>query len=413
MKNIYCQYCWPTKRRFHLLQHLEFYMDMFCSFLLYPLKIFLQTCDLSVLGGTFDGLPFYVLNALGIVEFVDNPDETQIYNRSLIFFKEAKRRKIPIRAIRTLGTHIKDFQVIINNKEYYYEGIPLTINYHPQIDIDDKNNIKKLLQKNHLPVASGKCFLLTSHAVSFANSIGYPVVVKPNTGSLSCHTTCNIGNERDLRRAIAVAQKFRPDFMVEEFIEGNLYRATCIGKKHVFVCRKDRANVIGDGVSTILGLIQKKNSGSLRGRLDQKNTTLHQITINETLKTKLKKDGLFLGCIPKKNKKIHLQDIYTLASGCDITDCTEVTNVDNKKLFLDVARLLDIDMVGIDFICPDIGISYKKQKTAILETNSLPYIDMHQYPSRGKAHNVASLAWDVVLAKIGNKTEYSRSSENA
>lgn len=401
MQNIYCQYCWPTKRRFHFLQHVEFYMDIVSSFLFYPFKIFSRIFDrLFSPHKLFDNLPFDLLYTLGVIEFIDNPDETQLYNRSLVFFKEAKRRKIPIRAIRTLGAYIKDFQVIINNKKYYYEGIPLTINYHPKIDIDNKHAVKKLLKKNHFPVASGKCFLLTNHAVAFAKSIGYPVVVKPNTGSLSYHTTCNISNERDLRRAIAVAQKFRPDFIVEKFVEGHLYRATCIGRKHVLVCRKDRANVIGDGISTILELIQKKNNNSLRGRLDQKNTTLHQITIDEALKKKLKKDGLFLKCIPRKNEKIYLQDKYILSSGCDIIDCTEIANIDNKKLFLTISQLLDTDIVGIDFICPDIGISYKKQKTAILETNSLPYIDMHQYPSRGKSYNVASLAWDVVLAKL-------------
>ena len=65
-----------------------------------------------------------------------------------------------------------------------------------------------------------------------------------------------------------------------------------------------------------------------------------------------------------------------------------------------VAKTLQADLIGIDFICPDITKSYKKQKTAIIEANSLPYIDMHQNPSNGKPSPVAKIVWDIVLDKL-------------
>lgn len=400
MKNPYCRYCWPTKRRFHVMQHVEFFVEIIISLLCRPLKIISRLFgDLFFEDAFFDNIGFDLLHALGIIEFVQNPDEKQLHNRSLIFFKEAKKRRIPIRAIKIFGRYTKDFQVIINNKKYYYEGIPLTMRRCPRIDVDNKNDVKKLLQENNIPVAPGRCFVLTGSAIKFAKSIGYPVVVKPNTGSLSYHTTCNIADMRSLRKAIGVAKRFRPDFIVERFIEGELYRATVIGKKHVFVCQKERANIVGDGVSTVLRLIKEKNKNALRGDLHQKNTTLHKIPVDDTLKKRLKTEFLRLDSIPSKNRKVYLQDKYILSYGCDIINCTELVHPHNKALFLAIARLLDIDVVGIDFICPDIRKSHEKQTTAVLETNSLPYIDMHQYPSSGKPDDVARIGWNFVLGK--------------
>ena len=54
-----------------------------------------------------------------------------------------------------------------------------------------------------------------AEALNYASRLGYPVVVKPATGSLGYHSTYFIKSEDKLTKAIAIAQIFRPDFLVE------------------------------------------------------------------------------------------------------------------------------------------------------------------------------------------------------
>jgi len=91
---------------------------------------------------------------------------------------------------------------------------------------------------------------------------------------------------------------------------------------------------------------------------------------------------------------------YVPDRGNDIINCTAITHPDNRELFLRVAKILDTELVGMDFICQDISRPYTDQQTAILETNSLPFIDMHEFPSHGEGDPVSKVVWDITLAKL-------------
>ena len=166
---------------------------------------------------------------------------------------------------------------------------------------------------------------------------------------------------------------------------------------------KDKANIVGNGYLTIGELINTKNTHINRGDTDKMNSTLHKIPINSSLIVNLENQGLNLKTILPKNKKIYLQNKYVLSHGCDIINCNGAVHIKNRDLFLRVADVLQADLVGIDFICPDISKPYDEQEAAILEVNSLPYIDMHQYPSHGDPEPVAEIVWDITINKLANR----------
>ena len=225
-------------------------------------------------------------------------------------------------------------------------------------------------------------------------------MVKPSKGSLSHHVTCPINSEVELQGAIIIAQKYRPAFIIEKFITGNLFRATVVGRKLAFVCQKEKANIVGDGHLTIEELIKLKNSYADRGDTHQMNTTLHKISMDDELIKNLAEQKLNLTSILAINKKIYLYNKFTLSYGCDIIGCGEKVHADNNALFIKIANVLETDLVGIDFICADISKPYQEQETAVLECNSLPYIDMHQHPSHGRSEPVAEMVWDIVLDRL-------------
>ncbi len=224
------------------------------------------------------------------------------------------------------------------------------------------------------------------------------MVVKPNAGSLSKHVTCNIQNEVGLREAVRIARIVSREFVVEEFIEGDVYRITVVNGAVVAACLREAPNVIGDGVSTVQRLIDIKNRDPRRGMIHQKNFTLHLIVVTARTHELLSTQGEGLESVPLKGKKVYLHDKVVLACGADIHDVTDMLHPDNKALFENAAKLCRASLVGIDFIAKDISKSFCEQKCAIIEANSLPYIDMHHYPVTGKERNVAGEILDLYLA---------------
>lgn len=392
-----CLYCGLSQRH-HFFSHLDYYAGK----ILWNHCIAIGSFVLLKINQAESGIMqafFRPLAHVGIVQFVDNPDETKFCNRSFIFFREAKKRGLQIKAIKIFWKYTLSFELTYNGKKYFYVGTPLNIKSTSHL-VDDKIALKKIFAVNNIPFACGQIFVSLKKAVAYSKKISYPLVVKPNNSSLSRHVTCNIKTEDELIKAIKIAKMLKPDFIVEEFVQGNLYRATVVGQKKVFVCQKELANVIGDGKSSVKELLEKKNAHALRGREEDTHYTLHKIPADQVLGRRLSESGLGLGSILPIGKKIILQDKYILSRGCDIIGCTGKVHADNIALFIEIARILKTDIIGIDFICPNIAATHKSQVTAVLETNSLPYIDMHQHPSHGNAEPVASIVWDMVLEKL-------------
>ena len=239
--------------------------------------------------------------------------------------------------------------------------------------------------------------------MEYSRIIGFPIVIKPNNGSLSQHVTCNIKSEEELVSAINISKKFSPFFVLEKYMSGDLFRVSVIGKRHVYVAKKEMANVTGDGTSTIAELINYKNNDSRKKSIYDTNSTLRQIEYDTETDTALNKQNITTKTIVPKNKIVYLKYKKTLSHGCDVTSQTSELDKTNKELFLFIAKNLDTNLVGIDCIAKNLSSSYKNQSFSILEFNSFPYVDMHQNPSYGIPDLVASETWDFVISEIKNK----------
>lgn len=402
MTKKYCSHCLPTKRKSHFPFHLEYYLEKAKS--PFDRLKWGASQDISKLGRNITtnslwGIFLEFLSLFKIVRFTSTPDESKLHNLALIFFNEAKKRDIDIKVVKLFGRHLNEFKFRYKRKRYYYESIPLSMQ-KPSFDVDNKYKVKTLLHEHNVPVPEGKIFISTAKATKFVESIGYPVVVKPVEGSLSWHVICPVKTDDELQRALKIVKKFRPDFIVEKYAEGELHRAAVVGQKHLFISKKEKANVVGDGASTIRVLIEEKNKDERRGHHSKKNTTLYEINVDEDLKQGLSSKGLSLVSVLSNNEKVYLHNKVTLSCGCDIINLSAEAHIKNKQLFLKVSKLLGTNLVGLDIICSDITKPYTEQNFVIIEANSLPHIDMHQNPSHGQESPVAEKIWDVMLEII-------------
>ncbi len=341
----------------------------------------------------------------------DDFTSSDIQLRSTCFIKEAKKRGIKFKAFRGPFGYTNYFRAEINGKIFRFESLPIAnfANKYESQFIDDKEWTKRHLRKGNFPIADGKAFWFwqKKQAIEFGVSeISFPLVVKPRSGSVSRHVTTDIQDVQQLKNAINKAIIYSPAFIVERFIPNtSVYRATVIDFNFIACVKQVPANVVGNGLLTVRGLINKKNNNSCRGEPYQKEYTLYKIVENETTKNLLTEQGYSFFSIPPKNEIVWLQRDSFLKLGGDLVEMTSQVHLDNLQLFRDVVKFFDIRVVGIDFLCKDISVSWKDQQCAILELNSMPCIELHHFPSEGESQNVAKALVDLFFKYYNDLAE--------
>jgi len=385
----FCQECGKSN-----LYHINTWIDELTEHIFPPLKLPLK------IETVFDVLFEKILTATKIAKFRTDFTNSDIQLRSSCFIEEMRKRGAVIYALQSIFGFTNHFKMEADGKTFRFETLPIAdfANKYSTKIIDDKELTKRHCKKGAFPVVDGQSFWFWQKrkAIRFGRQIGFPLVIKPRAGSVSRHVTLNIKNETELKKAIRHAVIYSPAFIVEKFITNAfVYRATVIDFDFVVCVSQAPANVLGDGILTIRGLIDKKNNDPRRGEPNQKQFTLYKIVENETTKTLLQEKGYDHKTILKKGEIVYLQKDPFLKLGGDLSEITPNVHQDNLKLFSDLARFFDIRITGIDFLARDIAVSWKNQPCAILELNSAPCIELHHFPSSGIPTNPAKALADM------------------
>jgi cyanophycin synthetase len=331
---------------------------------------------------------------LGIGKFLVNyEDDTD--SRARCLWEEAEKRGITMRKFYFWGRKGG------GDGPYLAEvkGTTLKFNILPRLTesgaidwMDDKAMMRKKFQSVGIPLARGGVVFTQKQALRLFYKIGGRVIVKPRTGSRSRHTTISISNEKELLRAFQSAKELSPWVIIEEELRGFVFRVTLIDGKVGAIIRREPPHVIGDGIKTIAELIKEENQypGRQEGHFCP-------IEITEETVIELAKQHIPLESIPAQGQFVALGQKVGRSSGGSNTDVTDQVHPENTLLFEKIARFLNDPLVGVDFMVEDISRPWYEQKpSGVIECNSLPFIDLHHYPLRGKVQNVAGKVWDYV-----------------
>ncbi|MBI2448280.1 hypothetical protein HYV44_01830 [Candidatus Microgenomates bacterium] len=342
---------------------------------------------------------------LGLTRLSDNLENEQISLRSRVFFREALKKNIKIWAIKSSYGPINQFLMEVGGKKHTFEGLPRADFLHQKISfrVDDKAVVKKILEQNGIPSAFGRSFGFwqARKALEWADSQKiYPCVVKPRFGSMSQHVSLNIKNKESLKSAIKKALQYSPFFILEKFITNAFtYRATIVDQKFVACVKRLPAHIVGDGEKSIKELVEEKNQDPLRGNAGDKHCATFKIVIDETSHKLFKEKKYTLKTIPASGERVFLQEKVILDIGADLEETTKTVHPDNYELFCRVAKIFGVYLVGVDFLGEDIKKSWREQNGAVLELNSLPYIDMHHYPTKGEPANIGEALATMVESR--------------
>ncbi|MFL5756137.1 MAG: cyanophycin synthetase [Chloroflexota bacterium] len=266
------------------------------------------------------------------------------------------------------------------------------------VDIaSDKKLTNRLLDSAGLPVPRSEVVETEDQAVAAARKLGYPCVLKPLDGNHGRGVALDLRDETAVREAFpeALRQSRSRDVVVETYVTGNDYRCLVIGGKLAAVAERVPAGVVGDGTHSVRALVDIANSDPRRGIGHEK--VLTRIRIDEAAKDLVRAQGYELDDVPPAGARVKLALTGNMSTGGTSIDRTMEAHPDNVEIAETAARIVGLDIAGIDFICPDITTPVRETGGAIVEVNAAPGFRMHTHPTEGEPQYVARPVVDLLF----------------
>lgn len=247
----------------------------------------------------------------------------------------------------------------------------------------DKDLTKQLLAAAGVPVPEGRTVESAEAAWDAAEDIGLPVVVKPSDGNHARGVSLNLKTREEVMQAFVAAEAEGSEVIVESFIPGQEHRLLVVGGKVAAATRGEIIRVGGDGKSTIAQLIETQvNTDPRRG--EEETLPLETLRVDDpVLLLLLQRQSLTPQSVLPRGQSAVVQRTGNMA-----IDVTGQVHPDIAEQMALAARVVGLDIAGIDLVVEDIAKPLAPQGGAIVEVNAGPGLLMHLKPAVGRAQPV-------------------------
>ena len=290
----------------------------------------------------------------------------------------AMKHDIPVRRIWA-GTHI--FGTGSHARRLSSTMTPYTT-AQGVVYAKNKRSTADLLKKSGLPGAEHVTVKTWEDTLAAAHELGYPVVVKPYDRDNGQGVYAGITNDQDLKAAYTEVTEIVSEFLVERHFDGVGHRFTIHNNQVITITQKHPATVVGDGINTVKYLIENHQNEARRIKRPNNNEPFvviginHvQMTIDDEVEGMLAQQNVTVDSVLKTGESIQLRRRNNASAG-GLTRAIDQATVhpDNKALCLRAARILDLDIAGVDLITPDVTRSWLEVGALICEVNAIPQI---------------------------------------
>jgi len=292
---------------------------------------------------------------------------------SIINFNSDNMQKLYIK--QNIEIDKKNKYIIKKNKKIYY---PNHFNTHESISLaDDKEKTKKIINSNNIPTP--KSYLWgdlwfknyrnnEKNNMKNVKKLKLPLVIKPVDGTYGRNVHMNVNTYDDAKIIIQKLLKDDISVLIEEQVNGDVFRVLVFNDKIISAYKKDPPYVVGTGTIPLRDLIKIKNieKKSLNGKFVQ-NIDLEYIkTQNFNLKSIIPLDI-----------KVIVSPVANVNNGADIT-LVDIENIHPKniEMFKKINKICDLNYNGIDFISHGLDIPHTEHGYFI-ENNARAGIEGH------------------------------------
>lgn len=273
----------------------------------------------------------------------------------------------------------------------------------------DKLACAKVLRDAGLPVPRHRLVANEQQALTVAEALGYPVVVKPADLDGGKGVFPGLRTPMAVRKAFAAAAKLSERILVEQHVEGNDYRLQVYQGEVIWAMHRRPAYVVGDGAGTVEELIKRSNRDR---KIPQPDRLAEQarkpIVVDDEVQDWLSSQELALTSIPASGQHVRLRGPANVSTGGTREAVLDKVHPDNLALAARAASIMRLDLAGIDLLIPDIARSWRESAAAICEVNAQPQMSRHLHrlilprlvPQQGRIPIVALVGTDPVQGNL-------------
>ena len=264
----------------------------------------------------------------------------------------------------------------------------------------DKELTRSLLQSIGVPVPDGRSVVSAEDAREAALEIGLPVVVKPRDGNQGRGVATNLRTQEQVVAAYDAAREEGSRIIVEKHISGGDFRLLVVGEKLIAAAQRQPAQVFGDGQHTVQQLVDQENTDPRRG--EDHATCLSKIPLDAVSMQVLAEQGLTVDTIPPTGQVVLIRRNANLSTGGTATDVTDLVHPEVAARAIEAARMVGLDVAGVDVVCSDVRRPLEEQAGVIVEVNAAPGLRMHLQPSSGHPRPVGEAIISTMFAEKQN-----------
>ncbi|MDO8719434.1 MAG: cyanophycin synthetase [Polaromonas sp.] len=243
----------------------------------------------------------------------------------------------------------------------------------------DKDLTKSLLATCGVPVPEGVIVSSPDEAWDAAQDIGLPVVVKPSDGNHGRGVSLDLNTQEEVHAAFKVAEPEGTEVIVERYVRGHEHRLLVVGGRVVAAARGEVALITGDGQHTVRQLIDTQlNTDPRRGAGEDFPLGLIDTALDAAIVLELQRQGLTPDGVPASGREVVIQ-----RNGNVAVDCTDEVHPEVDYIVSLAARIVGLDVAGVDVVAQDISRPLHQQGGAIVEVNAGPGLLMHLKPAEG------------------------------
>jgi cyanophycin synthetase len=259
----------------------------------------------------------------------------------------------------------------------------------------DKQLTRALLQAAGVPVPDGRPVTGAEDAWQAAEEVGLPVVVKPQYGNQGRGVATNLITREQVLHAYEAARQESSYVLVERFVPGADHRLLVVGDRVVAAALREPAQVIGDGRLTVAELVAEVNKDPRRS--DGHATVLSWIKLDAVGLAVLAEQGYTPVSVPPPGTRVLIRRNGNLSTGGTATDVTDRLHPELAARAVEAAKVVGLDIAGVDVVAGDIGLPLEGQGGAVVEVNAGPGLRMHLEPSAGRPRAVGDAVVDLLF----------------
>lgn len=285
-----------------------------------------------------------------------------------------------------LVPEIPGFFVKFGQQQVYFQEGDVSLNNIVAVNIASNKYIaNQLLSKEGIPVPKATAYTKEEFydRKLFVDDLRFPVVIKPTWGTgYGTGVICKIPNATELNTLLRKSYEKYPCISIEEY-HGNLrsFRVLVFNGEVIALMERIPAHVVGDGKSNIHELIEIENKKREEPNLKM---PFGKIIMTEETDIIFREMKISPTDIPAEKQKIPIRLTCNAAVGGTVVGLHRTAICkENADLAIRAAKVLNLKLVGLDYLCQDLEIPIDKSGGCIIEANHCPDITAHEYSPLG------------------------------